>query len=106
MWSMIAFGSTFKSAEPTEPREPAGATRRPFNRTSVRVVPRPRSPIVLTPGPPSTTKPPKALLICGPPAVTAVDCRGVAVEVEPARGLSSRGMHLTRHAEVDVSRGY
>src|SRR6187401_1722758 len=104
MWSMIALGSTFRSAEPTEPREPAGATRRPLSSTRVREVPRPRSEMVFTPGPPSTTKPPKELLICGAPAVTPVDCRTLAVLLKPASVLSSRVMICTGDTELNVSR--
>ncbi|MNN30590.1 hypothetical protein D3C81_1442440 [compost metagenome] len=53
--SIMAVGRTFRSAEPTEPREPAGETRRPFSSTRVRLGPMPRRPIVLAPGPPSVT---------------------------------------------------
>ena len=70
---MMALGSTLRSAEPTAPRVPAGAIRRPFRSTRVRVAPRPRSERVLAPGPPSVTKPPKALLICEEPAVAGDD---------------------------------
>ena len=84
MWSMIAFGSTFRSAEPTAPRVPEGATRRPLISTNVRPAPRPRSDSVFAPGPPSVTKPPNALLICAPPVVTAVPCRASVVELKPA----------------------
>ena len=49
MRSIMAVGRTFRSAEPTEPREPAGATRRPFSRTRVLAELRPRSPMPAAP---------------------------------------------------------
>ena len=55
MRSTMMFGSTFRSVAPTAPREPDGATRRPFISNRVRVAPKPRSERVFTPPPPLTT---------------------------------------------------
>jgi len=104
MRSTTAVGNTFRSAEPTEPRVPEGATRRPLSSTRVRVAPRPRSAIVLAPGPPSVTKPPNALLICAPPVVTPVPCRAAVVELKPDIMVSSRVITRTGEVELKVSR--
>src|SRR6187549_1183330 len=101
---MIAFGSTFKLVEPTAPRVPDGATRRPLISTKVRPAPRPRSDSVFAPGPPSVTKPPNALLICAPPLVTAVPWRASVAEVKPAAVTSSRVISVTGDTELNASR--
>ena len=100
----MAFGKTFKSAEPTAPRVPEGATRRPLTRISVRSGPSPRSDNVLAPGPPSVTKPPNALLIWAPPVVTAVLCNASVAELKPAALTSSRVMSWTGDTELNASR--
>src|SRR6187549_1111062 len=101
---MIAFGSTFKLVEPTAPRVPEGATRRPLISTNVRPAPRPRSDSVFAPGPPSVTKLPYALLICAPPCVTAVPCSTSVAEVKPAATTSSRVISWTGETELKASR--
>src|SRR6185503_1584199 len=104
MWSMIASGKTFKSAEPTAPRVPDGATRRPLISTKVRPAPRPRNDNVLAPGPPSVTKPPNELLICAPPVVTPVPCNASVAELKPAAVTCSRVMSWTGDTELNASR--
>ena len=58
----------------------------------------------MAPGPPSVTKPPKALLICPDPAVTPADCSAAVVESKPAIRVSSRVITCTGEAELNVSR--
>src|SRR5512139_3412882 len=101
---MMALGNTFRSAVPTAPRVPDGATRRPLMSTKVRPAPRPRNDSVFAPGPPSVTKPPNALLICAPPLVTAVPCNASVVVVKPAAVTSSRVIIVTGDTELNASR--
>ncbi len=70
----------------------------------MRVAPSPRSAIVLAPGPPSVTKPPKALLICPPPVVTALLCNAAVVELKPDIRVSSRVITVMGEVELKVSR--
>jgi hypothetical protein len=69
----------------------------------VRVAPRPRSEIVLAPGPPSVTKPPKRVDLRGARR-RAHDCRAAVVEAKPDIRVSSRVITCTGEAELKLSR--
>ena len=82
--SIAASGITFRSKAETLPRVPAGPTRRPLSRNSVRLAPRPRRESVCVPRPPFVTNAVEvAALTWDEPAAIVDDCSSVPTSAMP-----------------------